>query len=526
MADADKILKLLVEMGVTGKPEVQAANDLLDETAKTTNKATDATKKVGEESEKASEKFKLFHGEGREMGKVIGEITRISPLLGEALRVAIHPVGGTIAAAIGLFVLMKEHINEVNKELDEMAERAAEPAFLEGIRAKQESLREAAAAAEEYTAHINNLLAGEQGVTAELTAQLALQKAITEARNAQTSAEEALAEAKIKAQVASGKLTPEEGVAAEADAKRKGIADRAQAKDTAQYNEVSAKIAALEKAQGQQPELKANADALTKAFSDEAARRKNTEANFGDAAYDTKKKDADKAIEAAEKKLQADYNGKQIEKYEELIRGFKPGDNSMQKASLEMQLAQMKQFAAPLIDAVEQAKNNRALIEQGRKQFLSDQNNPDAFNDLGGQAAEARKIAEANATAIGALTAELMKLTDAIQATKGPNAAATRAQQDAVTQDEVSGLTKPIAKNREVVKDLREHPDATHIAAAETQKNSAQQAGRALAAAYAKAMKEHNAALAAEFAAALADIAKSNAELIAQIRAARNRPGG
>ena len=210
MADADKQIRVQIELDKTGSGGEAAQAELaaISGAQKTT---ADTTQKVGTESEKAAEKVKLFSGEGREMHRVIGELNRISPLLGEALRVAMHPVGGTIAAAIGLFVLMKEHIKEVNKELDDMAEAAAKPEFLEGIRAKQAALREAADAAQDYAQHIADIAASETTVTAQLTAQLALQKSIDEARSAQANAEESLAQAKIKALVAEGKLSPEEG---------------------------------------------------------------------------------------------------------------------------------------------------------------------------------------------------------------------------------------------------------------------------------------------------------------------------
>ena len=98
MADADKQIRVQIELDKTGSGGEAAQAELaaISGAQKTT---ADTTQKVGTESEKAAEKVKLFSGEGREMHRVIGELNHISPLLGEALSVAMHPVGGTIAAA-------------------------------------------------------------------------------------------------------------------------------------------------------------------------------------------------------------------------------------------------------------------------------------------------------------------------------------------------------------------------------------------------------------------------------------------
>jgi hypothetical protein len=243
--------------------------------------AKDVLKDLKKETGEAAESEKLFAGEGREMHKVVSEITRISPELGEALRIAMNPIGGTVAAAIGLFVLMKEHITEVNKELDDLGEKAAEPEFLEGIRARADALREARDAAQEYAAQLVSVVEGEHSVTAELTAQLALLAAISAARGEQAKAEQALAIAQITADEARGVITPEQSVQKRADVQKQAILDEAQRKQDDQDQQLAAKQAALDKANAALPDGHEAVKKLQEDYSAESAHRAATAKNFG-----------------------------------------------------------------------------------------------------------------------------------------------------------------------------------------------------------------------------------------------------
>ena len=208
---------------------------------------TDATGALGQETEKSAEKVKLFAGSGVKMHKVMREISHVSPILGTALKVALNPIGGSILAAIGLFVKMKEHIKEVNAELDALAAKAAEPDFLAGIRAKQQVLADAAAAALTYSAHLDSVAAAERSITAQLTAQLALQKEMAAAKADEVSADEALENAQIKAAVAAGTLTEAEAVEAEAAVKRGKLKADSDAEIEGKTKELTAKNSAIVK---------------------------------------------------------------------------------------------------------------------------------------------------------------------------------------------------------------------------------------------------------------------------------------
>ena len=72
MADADKTLELLIKLGVVGKADVEAANDLLLKTTKTSNEALD----------ESTEKWKSSRREIREVGNEIGRVTGIGHLGG------------------------------------------------------------------------------------------------------------------------------------------------------------------------------------------------------------------------------------------------------------------------------------------------------------------------------------------------------------------------------------------------------------------------------------------------------------
>jgi hypothetical protein len=486
---ADNILNILIRFGLSNEQAAAAAKDIIQETGK-------ATQKLGEDHQEAAKKVKLFHEEAGEMRKVIGEVTQMSPLLGEALRIAMNPIGGTVAAAVGLFVLMKEHLAEVNKELDEQAERAADPTFIEGIRARLDVLREASKAAAEYSTHINTLLTGEQGITSELASQLSLQAAITAARQEQTKAELTLEQAKIKAAQARGEISPEVAAARLASANAKAIADEARAKSNAQYGDVSTKTTALETAENQMAGMKANADALTKAYNDEAARRARNAKDFGGDDF------AKQTTEAQAQKEKAD---KEFEKVKFNNLGIRGQDGS--SAAYDWDTAALH---------VAQAEAKLNSLRQGRAQFKRDQDTEGQFNDLGSQATEARAKAEANATAIGTLTGELKRLTDTILATRGAESATVSARIAASNTEYAGDLA---GQNAKAV--AKENSALTRGNPAEIQKaiDEAHAHGRGLVAA-ANAARETNKAVYEATIAALDQFRREQAEFVRKLRQA------
>ena len=120
MADTDKTLKLLIDMGVIGMDDAQAANDLLAEAKTGTEKLADVEKTAAGSTEKLEINHRALH----QIMHLIGKET--APELGHALTGALYgPIG--IALAVGYaFEGIRNHIADTNKELDEMGKKAAE----------------------------------------------------------------------------------------------------------------------------------------------------------------------------------------------------------------------------------------------------------------------------------------------------------------------------------------------------------------------------------------------------------------
>jgi hypothetical protein len=463
MAAEDKSIKLNIELEQTGTGGTAAAaelNSVKDAAGAAGGKVEDLSKKVHE----GSEHLHLFSGEGREMHHVISELNRISPVLGEALRMAMHPVGGTVAAAIGLFVLMKEHLNEINKELDAMGAKAAEPTFLEGIRAKQQVLAEAADAAAQYAQHLDEIASGEGNITAQLTAQLALQKSINEARAAQASSEEALAQAKIKARVAAGQLTPAEGEALSEKAKRDAIIAADKAKRAAEDQEVLTKTKALEGLDV--PSDQANAKALMETYGNEKARREENKKN-GDTAEKLKAA-TDKQIAEITAKLESDPNYIGLQKYrqkeqEDLARGdtYHAGIARDTARQFQTSLNAPDLLGGPsgqdLINLRDVLQTQSGSFGQIKDKAHQDEATEADFNALKVAMDEAKKKAEETTAAQQKLTEELKALNDTITATRGADAANTRAKINETFFNEAGRLGEDITKTEDAQRHFQTH---------------------------------------------------------------------
>lgn len=70
-------------------------------------------KETGKWYQHAAKEGKAFH-------KVLEEITAQSPLLGNALKLAINPIAGTMVAAASAFAYVEKQIEELNQKLDKM----------------------------------------------------------------------------------------------------------------------------------------------------------------------------------------------------------------------------------------------------------------------------------------------------------------------------------------------------------------------------------------------------------------------
>lgn len=116
MADADKTLKLLIDMQVIGKDDVVAANQLLAETGKAAGKST----------HEAGEEVKLFSTHGSEMKKIMHEMAAVSPGLGLALKAAFHPQNIGMVALLMVIQGIMQAVEEHKKKVEELAKAQTE----------------------------------------------------------------------------------------------------------------------------------------------------------------------------------------------------------------------------------------------------------------------------------------------------------------------------------------------------------------------------------------------------------------
>lgn len=107
MADTDKTLKLLIEMGVIGKEDVQAAYDLLKETSGGVNKFTQEEKDLKPATEAAGEGLHNFSLKGHEARHIVGLLNRAVPELGIAMRGLLTDAGPMVVVFLAMKVAME-----------------------------------------------------------------------------------------------------------------------------------------------------------------------------------------------------------------------------------------------------------------------------------------------------------------------------------------------------------------------------------------------------------------------------------
>ena len=175
---ADRKLTIEVEEKHVGQAVADATkqvNELkgaVDSSTEAHKEHDDATKGLGESLKETKEHLERAIGGHRTLHQVMHQVSEISPLMGAALKLALNPIGGAVLIAIGLFVKFKEHIDEVNKSLDEMGAAAAEPSFLAGIEAKKAAVKSAAEGIEAFKrslADINSVESQYQSMVKEST---------------------------------------------------------------------------------------------------------------------------------------------------------------------------------------------------------------------------------------------------------------------------------------------------------------------------------------------------------------------
>ena len=399
---------------------------------------------LGTGTEKAAEQTKLFSGEGREMHRVISELNRVSPALGEALRIMLHPVGGTIAAAIGLFVMFKQEIDATNKKLDELGAAAANPDFLAGIQSKMEILRSAAGAAEAYADKLAQIKAGEHGITEELKAQLGIDKAIEQARASLVSAEKGLAIAKIQADEATHKISPEKAAEERADVEKKFIVKQQADKEAAEDQEIRRKLDKLGKATFQQADLEAKQKAAAQAQADDEGRRAQNKADFGD---DKKfKTDIDAATVRSEKAAQELAFAKQR------LAGSALGTTENEDYQKQVANAEAEQRAAT---------GDISRLQSGRARFNADQADSKTSADLKAANENAQRALEENTKALHDLPNQIRQTLSEIASSRPIERQTAQTKGQTVNEQERGRLGKSVEEDVRTITEFEKSHNIT-----------------------------------------------------------------
>src|ERR1017187_4483027 len=76
---------------------------------------------VGHAAKEGHKWFQHVGSSGRAFHRIMQEMSQQSPILGNALRIALSPIGGTLMAAGAAFAYLNKKIEEGNARLDEMA---------------------------------------------------------------------------------------------------------------------------------------------------------------------------------------------------------------------------------------------------------------------------------------------------------------------------------------------------------------------------------------------------------------------
>jgi len=160
MAESDKTLSLLVKLGVIGKDDVDAANQLLKETGTQTHGLADATAELGKKTVPAADAVEKLGGHSLELHRVASLLNRVLPGSGEAVRALEHSGSGTALAFIGMATAIEMVISAIEKlkasakAADEsLAQSLTEGGSLDAINKQKKAWEDADLAQEKYFHH-------------------------------------------------------------------------------------------------------------------------------------------------------------------------------------------------------------------------------------------------------------------------------------------------------------------------------------------------------------------------------------
>jgi hypothetical protein len=413
----------------------QQASDAIADVNKSAKSTAEGTAALSDQNKILGETtLKMSEGQ-REQYRLFSELDRLLPGLGQAMHglsiLGINPIIGSLTL-LGLgFVGVKNAIGEFNKSLDEAGEAAAKSDFIDGINARNNALSAAIVAMQAYADKEAEILSSEQSLAGELQQEIALTAALAGARGQQAEATHTLNEAQIALSVASGKMTPSEGIAARADEAKRYEAEQFANKQKKDADELAAKQTALAAATDRQPALddaKAQADANAL-----AAKAKFEQAKKDAEALDTPEKRMARLapLNAAIDAAHAETDSALESLTGDIMCGMMPSQIKADRRALEDRQREEHAATAP------------RDLELHRQAQVVSASSPEAAARLQ-QAEDAAKAADdratKNAEEIAKLRGEIPQEKATTAATAAPESAAETARQQAIQAKETADL--------------------------------------------------------------------------------------
>jgi hypothetical protein len=439
MSDTDKTLRIKIETEATGQQGAAQVESMLTKAKEQAVAGNLLVKKTTEDAMGATAEHNK-HLEGAR--KIISEINRIAPGMGEVLHSLFLGAAGPALAFAAAVLEIKKGLEEYNKVLDAAAQSAAMPTFLEGILAAKAAMADGREKIDDYAESIERVAKAEQSIAQALAQQLELMHAVAAAREAAAKAQQAAIEAETRRRQASGELSPERAVIAEtqqaiAAAKAESVAKR----DVVDH-EIADKQAALDKSTTAQGGLDAAAKSTAGAYFAEKAKRDKLTADFSGP-------EDKKAMEDAQKerdKIQADLDNNtsytRAKKLRKEAADAKPGvhRDELLRSAKEYE----SDFDAPnilggpsvaeMIARMGQIDAGISARRAGEAQYNATQapESQEAFERSKTDYEEADKKGRANAEEIKALKEQL--------ATATANRSATGSLEDRALEDRISAI--------------------------------------------------------------------------------------
>jgi hypothetical protein len=199
MPDREFKIKITGDAASLVSSSKQSADALRD----TAHEVEESGKKT-ESHNKHVEEFNLKVGEQRKLLRELGEQF---PIAATAARLFMDPLVASISTGILLFSAMKEHLDEVNKALDEQSGKLADSNFLDGIQARHDAIVALRKEMVDYNYELERAVDAESAYNHKIDANTELLNAETTAIEKLNTARRETALAEIDAQEKAGKIS-------------------------------------------------------------------------------------------------------------------------------------------------------------------------------------------------------------------------------------------------------------------------------------------------------------------------------